>query len=87
MSADRLGQYFRSFLVKLCMIDSQLGVMDLNGKSPQSCVLFRWLTIIGTSPLADDITFAIVLELKDGQAPSSANEKVNVSLFGISNCN
>ena len=87
MSADRLGQYFRSFLVKLCMIDSQLGVMDLNGKSPRSCISFRLLTIIGTSPLADDITFAIVLELKDGKAPSSANEKVSVPLFGISHCN
>ncbi|KAI0094286.1 DNA-binding protein [Irpex rosettiformis] len=53
MSASRLGQYFRSFLVKLGMIDSQLGILDLR----------------------DDITFAIVLELKDAKAPSAAHGK------------
>ncbi|KAI0782374.1 DNA-binding protein [Irpex lacteus] len=53
MSASTLGQYFRSFLVKLCMIESQLGVLDLH----------------------DDITFAIVLELKDDKAPSATHGK------------
>ncbi|KAI0347769.1 DNA-binding protein [Trametopsis cervina] len=48
MTAVTLGQYFRSFLVKLCMVESQLGALDLQ----------------------DDITFAVVLELKDDKAPS-----------------
>ena len=31
MSAKSLGQYFRSFLVRLCMIESQLGHLKLSG--------------------------------------------------------
>lgn len=53
MSGGSLGQYFRSFLVKLNMVESQLGQMHLG----------------------DDVSFAIVLELKDGVAPSARDDK------------
>ena len=33
MSAGSLTQYFRSFLIKLCMIEAQLGQMNLGGMS------------------------------------------------------
>ncbi|KAI0034182.1 DNA-binding protein [Vararia minispora EC-137] len=48
MPAPVLGQYFRSFLVKLNMIESQLGEL----------------------PHDVDHSFAILLELRDGKAPS-----------------
>ncbi|THH19063.1 hypothetical protein EW146_g2038 [Bondarzewia mesenterica] len=48
ISSATLGQYFRSFLVKLNMIEAQLGQL----------------------PPSEDNTFAIVLELRDGEAPS-----------------
>ncbi|KAF8221691.1 DNA-binding protein [Tricholoma matsutake] len=53
MSGGSLGQYFRSFLVKLNMVESQLGQMYLG----------------------DDVSFAIVLELKDGAAPSAREDE------------
>ncbi|KAG6885258.1 hypothetical protein C0993_003948 [Termitomyces sp. T159_Od127] len=49
MSAQTLGQYFRAFLVKLAMADSQLAPMIVEG----------------------DLSFAIVLELRDNATPSS----------------
>ncbi|CAL1694960.1 unnamed protein product [Somion occarium] len=48
MTASTLGHYFRSFLVKLSMIESELGQY----------------------PLPDDLSFAIILELKDDKAPT-----------------
>jgi len=48
MSTAALGLYFRSFLIKLNMIESQLGPLNLG----------------------DDVSFAIVLELKDNKVPS-----------------
>lgn len=33
MSAPVLGQYFRSFLIKLSMVESQLGQLGLGGMS------------------------------------------------------
>ncbi|TRM65882.1 DNA-binding protein [Schizophyllum amplum] len=53
MTPAALSQYFRSFLVKLSMIEAQLGQMYLG----------------------DDVTFAIVLELKDDQAPTASTVK------------
>jgi len=53
MSSTLLGQYFRSFLVKLSMIESQVGQMYLG----------------------DDVSFAIVLELKDDISPSVTHNK------------
>ncbi|KAG6870619.1 hypothetical protein C0992_012849 [Termitomyces sp. T32_za158] len=49
MSAQTLGQYFRAFLVKLAMAESQLAPMIVEG----------------------DLSFAIVLELRDNTTPSS----------------
>ncbi|TEB38907.1 DNA-binding protein [Coprinellus micaceus] len=53
MSAGSLTQYFRSFLIKLCMIEAQLGQMNLG----------------------DEVSFAILLELRDTAAPSVSQSK------------
>ncbi|PBK76754.1 DNA-binding protein [Armillaria solidipes] len=49
MTTGMLGQYFRSFLVKLNMVESQLGQLGLG----------------------DNVSFAIVIELKDNNVPST----------------
>ncbi|KAF8203091.1 DNA-binding protein [Pholiota molesta] len=48
-----LIQYFRSFLVKLNMIEAQIGQVHLT----------------------DDVSFAIIIELKDDMAPTHSNTK------------
>ncbi|KAH9968589.1 DNA-binding protein [Russula dissimulans] len=53
MATAALGQYFRSFMVKLSMIESQLAELPRDG----------------------EITFAIVLELREGKAPSAMPDK------------
>jgi len=53
MSSSSLGQYFRSFIVKLSMIESQLGPLSTG----------------------NDVSFAIVLELQEGRAPSASQGK------------
>lgn len=53
MSAATLAQYFRSFLIRLALLDRQLGTL------PES-----W-----------DSTFAVVMELKDGETPSEPVSK------------
>ncbi|TFK77318.1 DNA-binding protein [Pluteus cervinus] len=53
MTPAALGLYFRSFLVKLSMVESQLGQMFLG----------------------DDVSFAIVLELKDNKPPAPRGEE------------
>ena len=68
-----LSQYFRSFLVKLNMIEAQLGQMYLGGML--SYCLFSTIFFIFTP--SDDVSFAIVLELKDDQAPTAAVNKVS----------
>ncbi|KAK1220017.1 hypothetical protein PQX77_017224 [Marasmius sp. AFHP31] len=53
MSPHALGQYFRSFLVKLNFVEAQLGQMYLG----------------------DDVSFAILLELKDNKEPIPKSSK------------
>lgn len=53
MPTTSLGQYFRSFMVKLNMIESQLAELPRDGEH----------------------TFAIVLELREGEAPSATPYK------------
>ncbi|KAF5312982.1 hypothetical protein D9619_002956 [Psilocybe cf. subviscida] len=53
MTPSSLVQYFRSFLVKLNMIEAQIGQMHLG----------------------DDVSFAIVIELRDDVAPSQMSAK------------
>ncbi|KAF8481983.1 DNA-binding protein [Russula ochroleuca] len=53
MATAALGQYFRSFMVKLSMIESQLAELPRDGEN----------------------TFAIILELQDGKAPSAIPDK------------
>ncbi|KZP25435.1 DNA-binding protein [Athelia psychrophila] len=54
MSSEALGQYFRGFLVKLNMVEAQLGQMYMG----------------------DDLSFAILIELKDGQGPTASPSKM-----------
>jgi hypothetical protein len=57
MSSVALGQYFRAFLVKLNMVESQLGQMYLGGQStlrcssPFSCWLWMFLQTMRLSLL------------------------------------
>jgi len=58
MIQTTLYQYFRSFLIRLALLDGQLGVI------PE-----EW-----------DPTFAVVLEMKDGEIPDDPITKVNFFL-------
>ncbi|KAF8973665.1 hypothetical protein BDZ97DRAFT_383656 [Flammula alnicola] len=53
MIPTSLTQYFRSFLIKLNMIEAQIGEMYLG----------------------DDVSFAVVIELKEDAAPTHSNTK------------
>ncbi|KDR85441.1 hypothetical protein GALMADRAFT_234316 [Galerina marginata CBS 339.88] len=53
ITPSSLTQYFRSFLIKLSMIESQIGQLYIG----------------------DDISFAVVIELKDDAAPTHSNTK------------
>jgi mitotic spindle assembly checkpoint protein MAD2B len=79
MSPISLGQYFRSFLVKLSMIESQLGELGIGG-SPRFS-LYIYIYICNIVPL-DNISFGIVLELKDDRSPSVTHGKVlNLTVY------
>jgi len=72
MTPATLGQYFRSFLVKLSMIESQLVPMDVGGTSGSSMFAF----VLAFISYLDDVSFAILIELKDDAAPTpSKNEE------------
>jgi len=72
MTPATLGQYFRSFLVKLSMIESQLAPMDVGGIS--GLPMFSSVLMLAFYP--DDVSFAILIELKDDAAPTpSKNEE------------
>jgi len=72
MSPEKLGQYFRSFLIKLNMIESQLGLLELpNGGKP---ILSPVMADFSSG--VDEASFAIVLELKDNAVPSASKDKV-----------
>ena len=66
-----LGQYFRSFMSRLTMLEVQLGVMPTTGNSLCPSSLF-WTH----NPL-DDLSFTIVLELNDDNQPSAPEGKVS----------
>lgn len=63
MTAQTLGQYFRAFLVKLAMADSQLAPIIVEG----------------------DLSFAIVLELRDNTTPSAKQPTVRHTLTTMKN--
>lgn len=67
MSSLALGQYFRSFLVKLSMIEAQLGQRYLGGISwPRRKCIPQFTLLVSV----DDVSFAILMELKDDMKPS-----------------
>lgn len=55
MTATQLSQYFRSFLIRLGLLDGYLRAIPSD-----------W-----------DPTFAVVLEMKDGESPEEPITKVN----------
>ena len=79
MSSSSLIQYFRSFIIKLTMIEAQIGQLYLGGQSH----LFWLRTRFNESLLfyQDDISFAIVIELKDDESPSHSDSAVCVILL------
>lgn len=74
MTTSSLIQYFRSFIIKLNMIEAQIGQLYLGGKSHLVCLRTRF-TGKSTS-VQDDISFAIVIELKDDASPSHSDTAV-----------
>jgi mitotic spindle assembly checkpoint protein MAD2B len=71
MAMAALGQYFRSFMVKLGMIESQLAELPRDGVQPHSPG-----DGISADRLGGENTFVIILELQEGKAPSVAPNKV-----------
>ena len=72
MATAALGQYFRSFMVKLGMIETQLAELPRDGVLPRqpSNKMTR------ADHLRGENTFAIILELGDGKVPSAIPDKV-----------
>ena len=68
MSVGTLGQYLRSFMVKLLMVETSLGQLNLGGTLMSGISRLKFDSL-GLN--ADHATFAIVIELKDDMAPSS----------------
>ena len=75
MTPSSLVQYFRSFLVKLNMIESQIGQMYLGGKLGVPDTYSS--SNICTRP--DNVSFAVVIELKDHAAPTHSSTNVSLS--------
>ncbi|PPQ71461.1 hypothetical protein CVT26_011240 [Gymnopilus dilepis] len=71
MTPSSLIQYFRSFLIKLNMIEAQIGPLELGGKTFHCELIYR----LDSTFYIDDISFAIVIELKDDAAPSGTSTK------------
>lgn len=73
MATTALGQYFRSFMVKLGMIESQLAELPRDGVHfPKHGHIIPRADSLG----GGDNTFAIVMELQDSKAPSAMPDKV-----------
>ena len=66
MTPVLLGQYFRSFLIRLTMMEAQLGVMPHSGK-----VIMCLLETLLSNCWSEETSFAIVIELKDYKSPSA----------------
>ncbi|KAG6380867.1 DNA-binding protein [Boletus reticuloceps] len=63
MTSAALSRYFRAFLVKLSMVESQLGSLEPQGSLAQS------IQASCTNYVTDDASFAILLELRDDKEP------------------
>ncbi|KAI9512544.1 DNA-binding protein [Russula earlei] len=71
MATTALGQYFRSFMVKLSMIESQLAELPRDGVRSYS----YGINNARADSSGGEITFAIVLELQEGKVPSAMPDK------------
>jgi mitotic spindle assembly checkpoint protein MAD2B len=79
MTSSSLIQYFRSFIIKLNMIEAQIGQLYLGGKSHLFCLPTH---LTGKSTfIQDDISFAIVIELKDDASPSHSDTAVCINML------
>lgn len=73
MTSAALSHYFRAFLVKLSMIESQLGMLEPQG----SCIALS-IRVIHPNYVTDDASFAILLELcDDKEAPIGPEDETN----------
>jgi mitotic spindle assembly checkpoint protein MAD2B len=77
MTPGGLVQYFRSFLIKINMIESVLGQLELGGGYIPALMYATPLTIL----VVDDISFGIIIELKNDTVPTASNTKVCPSAF------
>lgn len=72
MTSATLSRYFRAFLVKLSMVESQLGPLEPQGSCP---ALSIW--VICAHNVTDDVSFAILLELcDDNEAPTGPQDEM-----------
>ena len=78
MSAGTLGHYFRSFLVKLSMLEAQLGNLAPGGKGLALMLSIKSLMRYSL----DEASFAIALELKDNRVPSAPRTTVKLGTQG-----
>ena len=78
MASSSLIQYFRSFIIKLNMIEAQIGQLYLGGKS-HLYFAFGSVLLESLALFQDDISFAIVIELKDDAAPSHSDTAVCIN--------
>ena len=66
-----LGQYFRSFMSRLTMLEAQLGVMPNAGNSS------RPPSPTSAQNPPEDLSFTIVLELNDDDQPAASEGSVS----------
>lgn len=67
-----LPQHFRSFLVKLSLVEAQLGDLPSDGTC-SSLLGFH----TSQTPAVDDMSFGIFLELQDGASPAASKGSVS----------
>lgn len=73
MTSATLSRYFRAFLVKLSMIESQLGALE-----PQGSCLALPIQTLCANHATDEASFAILLELRDDkEAPVGLQDEMN----------
>ncbi|CCM04445.1 uncharacterized protein FIBRA_06625 [Fibroporia radiculosa] len=72
MTSTALGQYFRSFMVKLNMAEAQLGQLEMCGTAPFAKIA-KHVCYNNIVNIIDDLSFAIVLELQDDKAPAASH--------------
>lgn len=79
ISGSALSQYFRSFLVKLSMMESQLGPLIHDGLSRKIHKVHSSDAVLTVG----DVSFAIVLELLENKVPLASQTKVHSAYYNL----